>query len=228
MEYILEGIVQGFYLLFPPKKEIIDIVLLSLAVSGSATVIAGIFGIPVGIFIALKDFKLRRFVIGFLNTWLALPAVVIGLLVYGFLSRMGPLGDWGFLFTPYAIIIAQSVLAAPIITALTLSALKNIAKETRDVSYSLGADRIQMIFAIVREGRFAFLSAIIIGFSRVIGETGMTIMVGGNIKGATRVLTTAISLETMKGNFELGIALGVVLILVAVVLNVILQAVQGK
>ncbi len=124
-------------------------------------------------------------------------------------------------------VIAQAFLAAPIVTALTLSALKNIAKDTKDIAYSLGANRWQMVLTIIREGKFAFLTAIITGFSRVIGETGMTLMVGGNIKGATRVLTTAIALETMKGNFEIGIALGVVLLVVALVINLLLQLVQG-
>ena len=228
MDYIFEGIRLGFSLLFPPKKEIVEIVFLSLIVSGSATIIAGFLGIPAGVIIALKKFRFRRLVIGFLNTWLALPAVLLGLLVYIFLSRRGPFGFWGFLFTPYAMVIAQAFLATPIITALTLSALKNIAKETKDIAYSLGANRWQMVFTIIKEGKFAFLTAIITGFSRVIGETGMTLMVGGNIKGATRVLTTAIALETMKGNFELGIALGLVLIFVALLVNIILQFLQGK
>ncbi len=228
MEYIFEGIRQGLQLLYPPKKEVLEIVFLSLFISGSATIIAGFFGIPIGIFIAIKKFRYRRFIIGLINTWLALPAVLIGLLVYIFLSRRGPLGGFGFLFTPYAIIIAQSILATPIIAALTIAALKNIAKDIKDVSYSLGANRFQMIATILREGKFAFLTAIITAFARVIGETGMTLMVGGNIKGATRVLTTAISLETMKGNFEFGIALGVVLIFVAIFLNIILQTLQGK
>ncbi|MEW6556479.1 MAG: ABC transporter permease [Elusimicrobiota bacterium] len=228
MEYIFEGIRQGLQLLYPPKKEILEIVFISLLVSGSATIIASFFGIPIGIFVALKEFKLRRFIIGLFNTWLAIPAVVIGLLVYIFLCRKGPLGVFGFLFTPYAIIIAQSILALPIIIALTVSALKNIAKDIKDLAYSLGASRLQMALTVVKEQKFAFLTAIITGFSRIIGETGMTLMVGGNIKGATRVLTTAISLETMKGNFEFGIALGVVLIFVALMLNIILQIVQGK
>jgi len=224
MDYILEGIRQGFNLLFPPKKEIVEIVFLSLIVSGSATLIAGLIAIPSAVFLALKEFRYKRLLIGLINTWLALPAVVIGLLVYIFLSRRGPLGFWGFLFTPYAMVIAQAFLAAPIVTALTLSALKNIAKDTKDIAYSLGANRWQMVLTIIREGKFAFLTAIITGFSRVIGET---LMVGGNIKGATRVLTTAIALETMKGNFEIGIALGVVLLVVALVINLLLQLVQG-
>lgn len=208
--------------------EILGIVILSLVVSGSATVIAGLIGVPAGAFIAIKEFRFKRLIIGFVNTWLAFPAVVIGLLVYIFLSRGGPMGILGFLYTPYAMIIAQSILAVPIITALTLSALKNIAKDTKDIAYSLGANGWQMIFTILQEGRFAFLTAIITGFSRVIGETGMTFMVGGNIKGATRVLTTSIALETMKGNFEIGIALGVALIFVALIINFILQMLQGK
>lgn len=228
MDYILEGIRQGFSFLFPPRKEILEIALLSVFVSGSATIIAGIFGISIGIFIAINDFRFRRFIVGFLNTWLALPAVIIGLLVYIFLSRRGPFGFFGFLFTPYAMIIAQSILALPIVSALTVSALKNSSKDVKDIAYSLGASKLQMIFTIIKESRFAFLTAIITAFSRVIGETGMTLMVGGNIKGATRVLTTAISLETMKGNFEFGIALGVVLLFVALIVNIALQIFQGK
>lgn len=228
MEYLLEGLRQGILLLFPPRKEVAEIVFLSLVVSGSATVIAGLAGIPAAIYISLKEFKLRRPLIGIINTWLALPAVLIGLLVYIFLSRRGPLGFFGFLFTPYAMVIAQAILATPIITALTISALKNVSKEIRDVAYSFGATPFRMVLTVVREARFSFLTAIIAAFSRVIGETGMTLMVGGNIKGSTRVLTTAISLETMKGNFEIGIALGIILLFVAILLNVALQYIQGK
>jgi len=228
MEYLLEGIKQGFWLLAPPKKEIIEIVGLSILVSGSATIIAGIFGIPIGLYLACKEFRFKRLVIVLLNTWLALPAVLIGLLVYIFLSRRGPAGTLGLLFTPYAIILAQAILATPIISALCLSALKGMAKEIRDVCYSLGANRFQTVFLLIKEGKFAFLTAIITGFSRIIGETGMTLMVGGNIKGETRVMTTTIALETMKGNFEIGIAIGVVLLSVAVIINLLLQIIQGK
>jgi len=228
MEYIIEGFRQGISFLFPPSKEILEIAFLSIFVSGSATIIAGVFGILFGVFIAIKEFKLKRFVIGFLNTWLAFPAVVIGLLVYIFLSRRGPFGTFGFLFTPYAIVIAQAILALPIISALTVSALKNSSYDVKNLAYSLGANNFQMVFTIIKESRFAFLTAIITAFARVIGETGMTLMVGGNIKGSTRVLTTAISLETMKGNFEFGIALGVVLLFVALLVNIFLQLIQGK
>ncbi|MEW6607274.1 MAG: ABC transporter permease [bacterium] len=228
MEYLFEGIKQGFLLLFPPKKEIIEIVLLSIIVSGSATIIAGIFGIPIGLYFAVKEFKFKRVLVGIINTWLALPAVLIGLLVYIFLSRKGPAGIFGLLFTPSAIIIAQALLATPIICALSLSALKGIAKDVKDVAYSLGASRSQMALILIKEGKFAFLTAIITGFSRIIGETGMTLMVGGNIKGETRVMTTTIALETMKGNFETGIAIGIVLLFIAVIINILLQIIQGK
>lgn len=228
MEYLCEGIKQGFLLLFPPKKEIIEIVLLSLLVSSSATILAGIFAIPVGIFLAVKEFKFKRVLIAILNTYLALPSVLIGLVVYLFLSRRGPCGALELLFTPYAIIIAQTILAAPLIATLSLSALKGIAKDIKDVSYSLGANKYQFALTLIKEGKFAFLTSIVVGFSRVIGETGMTLMVGGNIKGETRVMTTAIALETMKGNFEIGIAIGIVLLLVAVTINMLLQVIQGK
>jgi tungstate transport system permease protein len=228
MSYFLEGFKQALALLVPPSPEILGIIGLSLAVSASATLLAGIFAIPAGVFLAVTEFRFKRLVIGLLNTTLAIPAVLIGLLVYILVTRRGPLGSLGLLFTPWAMVLAQSILAFPIITALSLSALKGVAKETKDLAFSLGASPLQMALAVIRQGKFAFLTAIIAGFSRVIGETGMTLMVGGNIKGATRVMTTAISLETMKGNFELGIALGLVLLLAALLLNVFLQSMQGK
>jgi tungstate transport system permease protein len=228
LAYILEGFRQGLALLFPPNQEIVRIIILSLAVSGSATVLATLAAIPAALGLALKEFRGKRFLVGVVNTALSVPAVLIGLLVYGLVSRRGPLGTLGLLFTPGAMILAQALLAFPIITALALAALKGIARDSRDLALSLGANRLQLALAVIRQGRFAFLTALIAGFSRVIGETGMTLMVGGNIKGQTRVLTTAISLETMKGNFEIGIALGIVLLLAALTINIVLQWAQGK
>ncbi|HEX7502262.1 MAG TPA: ABC transporter permease [Acidobacteriota bacterium] len=228
MEYILEGLRQGVRLLLPPGRDILQIVALSLAVSGTATVLAALAAIPAALILALKEFRGKRLVVGFVNTTMAVPAVLIGLLVYGMVSRRGPLGALGLLFTPGAMIIAQALLAFPLITALALAALKGVARDARDLALSLGANSRQLAAAVIHQGRFAFLTAIIAGFSRVIGETGMTLMVGGNIKGQTRVLTTAISLETMKGNFEIGIALGIVLLLAALAINIALQTVQGK
>jgi tungstate transport system permease protein len=228
MDYILEGLKQGLKLLLPPSGEILRIVALSLVVSGAATLLASLAAVPASLFLALKEFRGKRFLVGLVNTAMSVPAVLIGLLVYGLVNRRGPLGTLGLLFTPGAMVLAQALLAFPLITALALAALKGIAKDARDLALSLGANRRQLAAAVIRQGRFAFLTAIIAGFSRVIGETGMTLMVGGNIKGQTRVLTTAISLETMKGNFEIGIALGIVLLLAALAVNVALQGVQGK
>jgi len=228
MSYFLEGLKQGAALLLPPSSEILQIIALSLAVSGVATLLASLVAVPASLFLALKEFRGKRFLVGLVNTAMSVPAVLIGLLVYGLVNRRGPLGILGLLFTPGAMILAQALLAFPLITALALAALKGIARDARDLALSLGANRSQLAAAVIRQGRFAFLTAIIAGFSRVIGETGMTLMVGGNIKGQTRVLTTAISLETMKGNFELGIALGIVLLLAALAVNIALQGLQGK
>ncbi|MCX6558120.1 MAG: ABC transporter permease [Candidatus Aminicenantes bacterium] len=228
MAYILDGLKHGLAILLPPSREILQIVFLSLIVSGSATLLAAAAAIPAALLLALREFRGKRFLVGAINTALAVPAVLIGLLVYGLVSRRGPLGTLALLFTPGAMIMAQALLAFPLITALALAALKGIARDARDLALSLGANRLQLALAVIRQGRFAFLTALIAGFSRVIGETGMTLMVGGNIKGQTRVLTTAISLETMKGNFEIGIALGIVLLLVALVINIALQWAQGK
>jgi len=215
-------------MLLPPNREILQIIFLSLAVSGAATVLAALAAIPAALVLALREFRGKRFLVGLVNTAMSVPAVLIGLLVYGGVSRRGPLGALGLLFTPGAMVLAQALLAFPIITALALAALKGIARDSRDLALSLGANRRQLALAVIRQGRFAFLTALIAGFSRVIGETGMTLMVGGNIKGHTRVLTTAISLETMKGNFEIGIALGIVLLLAALTITIALQWAQGK
>ncbi len=228
MEYILDGLKHGLLMLLPPDREIMQIIFLSLAVSGGATVLAAMAAVPTSLFLALKEFRGKRLLVGLVNTAMSVPAVLIGLLVYGLVSRRGPLGALGLLFNPGAMILAQALLAFPLITALALAALKGIAREARDLALALGANRQQLALAVIRQGRFAFLTALIAGFSRIIGETGMTLMVGGNIKGHTRVLTTAISLETMKGNFEIGIALGIVLLLAALTINIILQWAQGK
>jgi tungstate transport system permease protein len=223
MDYLFEGISQAIGLLFPPNIEILRIIALSFIVSGGAALAASVVGIPLGFIVASREFRGRKFIIGLLNTWMALPAVVIGLLVYVSLSRSGPLGVLGLLFTPYAMLVAQALLALPIITALAVSGLAPSVKEAGETALSIGASARQAFMLVLRESRFALVTAAVTGFARVIGETGMTLMVGGNIKGFTRVMTTTIALETMKGNFATGIALGIVLIAVALVLNVFLQ-----
>lgn len=228
MDYFFEGIKQGLFLLLHPKKEIIEIIILSLLVSGSATLLSVIFALPISLCLAIKEFRLKRFIVSVINTWMSVPAVLIGLFVYILITRQGPLGKFHLLYTPYAIVIAQTVLATPIITALSFSSIKVFAKDVKDISYSLGADKFQTFFLIIKESKAGLIIASITAFSRIIGETGMTLMVGGNIKGLTRVMTTAIALETMKGNFEFGIAIGMILFLIALIINIILQFFQGK
>jgi len=209
-------------------QEILQIVFLSLAVSISAVIIATFIGLPFGILISLKEFKLKKLVITFLNTWIALPAVTIGLLVYIFLSRKGPFGIFRLLYTPYAIIIAQSILALPIVISLSISSIRNSGREIIETCVSLGATELQSIVAVIKEFRFGLVTAITTAFARVVGETGMTLMVGGNIKGFTRVMTTAIALETMKGNFEFAIILGAILVFIALIVNLFLQYLHGN
>ncbi|MDI6739726.1 MAG: ABC transporter permease [Candidatus Edwardsbacteria bacterium] len=222
------SIVEAFRLLASFDPDFRSIVGLSLAVSGISALISAIGAIPLALTITQNEFPGKRAVIGLINSLMAVPAVVIGLLVYLLFSRSGPLGIWQLLYSPAAMVIAQSLLALPLMTGLCVSAFQGLPKLVTETMVTLGANRGQIVCGIVRETRFALTAALITGLARVLGETGMTMMVGGNIKGQTRVMTTAIALETMKGNFELGIALGVVLLAVAVVVNIALQTTQGK
>jgi tungstate transport system permease protein len=228
MNYLAEDLYQAGKLIFPPNPEIFGTVVRSFLISGTATFIAAVIGLMLALLISFNEFKLKKLAIAIINTWIALPAVTIGLLVYIFLSRRGPLGSFGFLFSPYAIIIAQTILATPLITALFVAALNAVGPEIRETARTLGADKLQVAAAVMREAKFSLLIAVIVGFSRVIGETGMTMMVGGNIKGYTRVMTTAIALETMKGNFEVGIALGVMLLGCALIINIFIQFLRER
>jgi len=209
------------------SQEILEIVWLSLRVSGSAVILSSVFSLYLALLIEQSDFVGKRLVLSLINTLMTVPAVAIGLLAYLVLMRRGPLGGFGILYTPYAMILAQAILATPIITGLSLVAIRGINPAVKDTALSLGANRLQWKLLMLNEARFALSAAIITGFARVIGETGMTMMVGGNIKGATRVMTTAIALETMKGEFELAITLGIILVLVALGINMILHLVQG-
>lgn len=208
--------------------EIWQIVALSLRVSLTSSLVAACLAVPASFLITQNEFRGKRVVIGMVNSFISIPAVVIGLVCYLLLSRSGPLGFWRLLYTPTAMIIAQALLALPLMTGLCVSAFQGLGHRVKEAMITLGAGRLHLAAGIVREVRFALAAAYITGFSRVIGETGMAMMVGGNIRGDTRVMTTAIALETIKGNFELGIALGVVLLVVAIGINVILQLVQGR
>ncbi|MGB2783235.1 MAG: ABC transporter permease [Atribacterota bacterium] len=228
MDFIIEGIQKALQLIFSLDREIINIVLLSLRVSLTAIILASFLGIPLGFLMAVKDYWGKRFSVALVNTLLALPTVVIGLIVYSLISRRGPLGVFGLLYSPSAMIIGQFILATPIIIALTHSAVQGVDKRIRNTALTLGATETQSAWMVIKEARYAVLAAVITGFGRVIAEVGAAMMLGGNIKGSTRIMTTAIALETAKGEFGFAIALGIILLLIALVANILLHYFQSK
>jgi tungstate transport system permease protein len=228
MDIIIEGIKQAVILLFTLDPEVLGITWLSLKVSGTATLISLLFGVSVGTVVALTQFPGRRIVVSLINTGMGLPPVVVGLFVTIFLWRNGPLGFMEILYTPAAIIIAQAVIATPIVMGISLAAIQNLPANLRLQILALGATRLQMVWILVKEARLPLLAAIMAGFGGVISEVGASIMVGGNIKGYTRVLTTATVMETSKGNFDIAMALGIILLLLAFFVNAVLTHVQQR
>jgi len=228
LDFIIEGIQKAFQLIFSLDREIFNIVLLSVRVSLTAIILASLVGIPLGFLMAVKDYWGKRLIVALVNTLLALPTVVVGLIVYSLISRRGPLGVFGLLYTPSAMIIGQFILATPIVIALTHSAVQGIDRRVRNTALTLGATEIQSAWTVIKEARYAVLAAVITGFGRVIAEVGAAMMLGGNIKGSTRVMTTAIALETAKGEFGFSIALGIILLLIAFSINILLHYFQSK
>ncbi|MDY6856073.1 MAG: ABC transporter permease [Thermodesulfobacteriota bacterium] len=228
MDYIFAGFLKACGLIFSLDQEVLGIALLSLRVSAVATFLASIAGIPIGFIIGTGIFRGKRTLITLFNTLMAFPTVVVGLLLYSFISRQGPLGALGLLFTPWAMVIGQFVLATPIIVALTISATQGVDSRVRITALSMGANRIQTALTVLSEARFALISAVIAGFGRVITEVGCALMVGGNIRGYTRTMTTAIALETAKGDFAFSLALGFVLLIVAFWVNIFFNWLQGR
>ena len=228
MFYIIEGIEKAFQLIFALDREIFAIVLLSLRISLTAIMLASLIGGPLGFLMAVKDYWGKKFTVVLVNTLLALPTVVVGLIVYSLISRRGPMGVFGILYTPSAMIIGQFILATPIIIALTYSAVQGIDKRVRNTALTLGATESQSAWMVIKEARYAVLAAVIAGFGRVIAEVGAAMLLGGNIKGSTRTMTTAIALETSKGEFGFGIALGIILLIIAFSVNILLHYFQSK
>lgn len=228
MELIWEGIKQAFYLVFSGDPEVWGITLLSLKVSGLATILSLFIGLPLGTWLALGKFTGRGFSLSLINTGMALPPVVVGLWVSIFLWRSGPLGDLHLIYTPAAIVIAQTIIAAPVVTGLTAAALQQLDPRLRLQLLGLGASRVQMVVALWREARLPLLAALMAGFGSVISEVGASMMVGGNIRGQTRVLTTATVLETGRGEFGMAIALGLILLLLAYLVNLALTGIQQR
>ena len=228
MEYIIEGIWQAFRLIFSLDSEIFSIVLLSLKVSIIAICLSSLVGVPVGFIIGSSEFRGKKLLATIFNTLMAFPTVVVGLLVYSFISRQGPLGPLGLLFTPQAMVIGQFILATPIIVALTISATQGIDPRVKLTAMTLGAGPLRTATTILSEARFALMAAVIAGFGRVIAEVGCAMMVGGNIRGYTRTMTTAIALETAKGEFGFGLSLGFILLVVAFSVNILLHWLQSE
>jgi tungstate transport system permease protein len=228
MDYILVGIWKACKLIFSLDEEVFGITLLSLRVSAIATVFASLVGIPIGFIIGTEDFLGKRPLITLFNTLMAFPTVVVGLLLYSFISRQGPLGHLGLLFTPWAMVIGQFVLATPIVVALSISATQGIDPRVRLTALSMGANTLQTALTVLSEARFALISAVIAGFGRVITEVGCALVVGGNIRGYTRILTTAIALETSKGEFAFSLALGFILLAAAFLVNIFFHWLQGR
>ncbi len=228
MDLILQGAKHALELLIQGDPEIFQVVLLSLRVSGTAVLISLLLGIPLGTVLALSEFPGRRLVLSLVNTGMGFPPVVVGLFVSMLLWRSGPLGGLDLLYTPAAMVIAQVALAAPIIIGLTAAAIQQLNPKLRLQILSLGANRRQLMWVLLREARLPLLAAVMAGFGGVISEVGAVMMVGGNVKGQTRVLTTATVLETRMGHFDVAIALSLVLLGITFLVNLALTIFQQR
>lgn len=226
VSYFSDSLAGALHLISSFDLAIYHIAFTSVSISLIASLIAACLAIPAGIAMALNSFFGKRFIQHILNTLMAMPTVVIGLLLYGLFSRLGPLGHWELLYTPTAIIIAQALLIFPIMTNLTITAVNAADSRLVPTLVSLGAKPLSLMIQIAKHARFAILAAIITGFGRAIGEVGAAMMLGGNIEGFTRTMTTAIALETSKGEFETGLALGLLLLIIAFIINFILSWLQ--
>jgi tungstate transport system permease protein len=228
MNFLTDSFLSAVLLIWTLDHNLFEIIGVSLKVSSISTLIAGLAGVPSGFLIAFSEFRGKRLVITLLNTLLALPTVVIGLFVYAFISRRGVFGTYDLLYTQKAIIIGQVILIIPIVTTLTISAVSRIDDRYRKAALTLGANLMQTARVIIREARFAIIAAIVMAFGRVIAEVGISMMLGGNAKGFTRTMTTAMALEYDKGEFVLSVALGLVLLGVSFAVNIFCNYFQGK
>ncbi|MCP4682622.1 MAG: ABC transporter permease subunit [Desulfobacterales bacterium] len=228
MDFFTDSLLSALLLIGSLDPEFLGTIAVSLKVSSISTLFASVFGIPAGFVIAFKEFYGKRLLITILNTLLALPTVVVGLFVYSFISRRGIFGVFDLLYTQNAIIIGQMILIIPIVTTFTISAISRIDERYRSTAMTLGANIIQTVWIIIREARFGIVAVIIVAFGRVIAEVGISMMLGGNAKGFTRTMTTAMALEYDKGEFVLSIALGIVLLIVSFAVNVVFNYIQGK
>lgn len=228
MELFVDGIIKAWQLLSTLDRELLSVTLLSLRISGLATLISLFLGLGGGTAIALADFPGKRVIVSMVNTGMALPPVVVGLFVTILVWRNGPLGYLEILYTPAAMVIAQTIIATPIVMGISIASIQNLPPNLRLQILALGASRSQMLWLMVKEAKLPLLAAIMAGFGGIISEVGASIMVGGNIKGYTRVLTTATVMETSRGNFDMAIALGFILLALCFAVNYLLTVVQQR
>ncbi|MCD5413787.1 MAG: ABC transporter permease [Clostridiales bacterium] len=222
MEHILNGIIEAFKLLLSGDRQLYSIIFLSIYVSFTSTLIATLFGVPLGFILGLKSFKYKNIVGRFLYTCMSLPPVVVGLLVAIMISRRGPLGSFSLLFSTTGMIIAQTLLVTPIITGIIFSSSKERGEEVKEICKTLGGNKVDTLFLLIREMKVTMLVAIATGFGRAISEVGAVMIVGGNIKGHTRVMTTFIAMNHSMGNYATSIAMGIVLLSISFITNSIL------
>ncbi|HEX2945494.1 MAG TPA: ABC transporter permease [Clostridia bacterium] len=226
MKTILDSLVQAFRLITSLNGEIYGIIALSLVVTILSTVISGALAVPSGMIIGSREFKGKKLLTRLISTFMGLPPVVAGLIVYLFLSRKGPLGSLGMLFTPAAMVIAQVLIIYPVITGITIGVVRAKVQPVRETCAGLGIGGWRMLLLLFHECRYSVMSAIIAGYGRAISEVGAVMLVGGNIQFYTRVMTTAIVLETGKGNYDRALALGIILLVISFIINWMLQRIQ--
>jgi tungstate transport system permease protein len=222
------ALTKALELLISLDPEVIEIARRSLRISGTSCLLASLICIPLASLIHFHQFPGKRALINIIQTLFSVPTVLVGLFVFVLFSRAGPLGFFGILLTPSAMVIGQMILITPLLLGFTISALSGVSKEIVDTATSLGASSFQTIWLVLREARYAVLAAVIMGFGRAISEVGCALLVGGNMKGVTRVITTTISMETAKGDFELAIALGIILLSLALIINIVLNRLQQR
>jgi len=227
MSDIVSGVVQAVNLIVTLNPDVMQIALLSIYISLTSTILAACIAIPIGGFIHFYEFRGKKVLIALIQTLYSLPTVVVGLLIYLMISRSGPLGFFGLLYTPQGMILGQTILIIPMMTGLAIAALSGVGRDIRDTLVSLGATGFQSIVQIVKEARVAILSAVILGFGRAISEVGVAMMIGGNIRNETRVLTTAIALQTGLGDFGFSIALGIILLSIALVIVILMYVITS-
>ncbi len=228
MDSLGQGMATAAKLLFSLDREVYSIVFLSLRISSAAILAAALVGVPLGYLVGTGKFRGRNLLGTLLNTFMALPTVIVGLFVFTILSQQGPLGSLNLLFTVKAVIIGQFILATPIVAALTMSAVQEVDIRVRPVAQPLGAGTVRTAWTVLEEARFALIAAVIAGFGRAIAEVGSALVLGGNIKGYTRTVTTAIAMETSKGEYGMAIALGIILLIVSFAVNIFFRKLQAR